>query len=423
MHAQLSRYWQLASRVMSTKIVVLLIMPVAATESRCANRVQHAAQDAQITLPFETWETVNLFYSCEHPGETSPMCRRVQGLAKARQQTALRRLSKIDPNGTLVASLWNNGLESSVFGLDLRLLQKMRSPLVMDTETRQLVDAVVHGGLKSPLVRNLWEQDWGTSIRRPACSFSPNNQSISHLAALERDGWTRIDDYGLDMKALSTQVSKALASTPPSTGDKAAPIKTSQATLPALEPLLRNKTIAKLISDYFGGPARYDGHTILQLLPSATAKTYASYQWHHDRCGRRLKLWVYVHDIPDLSYHPTLVARGTQGNLYYSLDAGALSILSRYAGDYIESRHTIDAMTGVVGGGFIFDTNSIHSAAESPGSEQTRTAIILEFHPHHKIGALKKAGLSNPCPSNPKLAAQNGWLQGIPGYQLYPLDK
>ena len=123
------------------------------------------------------------------------------------------------------------------------------------------------------------------------------------------------------MKALSTQVSKALASTPPSTGDKAARIKTSHATLPALEPLLRNKTIAKLISDYFGGPARYDGHTILQLLPSATAKTYASYQWHHDRCGRRLKLWVYVHDIPDLSYHPTLVARGTQGNLYYSLDA------------------------------------------------------------------------------------------------------
>ena len=41
--------------------------------------------------------------------------------------------------------------------------------------------------------------------------------------------------------------------------------------------------------------------------------------WHHDRCGRRLRVFIYVHDVDEGS-RPTQYARGSHRTLsYYSV--------------------------------------------------------------------------------------------------------
>jgi hypothetical protein len=79
--------------------------------------------------------------------------------------------------------------------------------------------------------------------------------------------------------------------------------------------------------------------------------------------------------------------------------------LARFSGAYINCTYTVDAMTAPAGGGFLFDTNALHSAAEFPKNNITRTAIILEFHPHDKVNSIKKHGFKNPCPS----ASREDW--------------
>ena len=83
------------------------------------------------------------------------------------------------------------------------------------------------------------------------------------------------------------------------------------APLPALEPLLRNKQVAKVISTYLGGGARFDGHVVLELSNGTSIKDYLSGYWHHDRCGRRLKLFIFLHDVKR-DGRPTVVAAGAR---------------------------------------------------------------------------------------------------------------
>ena len=76
----------------------------------------------------------------------------------------------------------------------------------------------------------------------------------------------------------------------------------------------------------------------------------------HDRCGRRLKAFLFLHDIlPD--GRPTMVANASHRTHYFTYDwlKG-----SRFADKYIRENYDVVPMTGKRGGGFIFDTNAIH---------------------------------------------------------------
>jgi hypothetical protein len=57
--------------------------------------------------------------------------------------------------------------------------------------------------------------------------------------------------------------------------------------------------------------------TKLSTTSSADVKSYVAARWHHDRAGRRVKLFVYLHDIDCEEGHPTQVAAGTQALSYY----------------------------------------------------------------------------------------------------------
>ena len=134
----------------------------------------------------------------------------------------------------------------------------------------------------------------------------------------------------------------------------------------------------KLASSYMGNGTTYVGLQILQhpsrdVINRPKSAFFASGIWHHDRCGRRLKCFVFWSKVTPSS-HPPKIAVGSQNTLFYAYDSFTES---RFAEDAVAARYNITAMLGEPGDGFCFDTNSIHKG-ELLGSEM-RTVVIFEF--------------------------------------------
>ena len=257
-----------------------------------------------------------------------------------------------------------------------------------------------------------------TTASSTAASSSSVGQRL--LERLQRDGFVRIDDFGLDVTALAAQARAALhfegVASP--SGD----LLTARTRLPALEPLLLNTTIAHAIHGYLGGSARFDSYATFRLTPNATERTYPSGMWHHDRCGRRLRMFVFIHDVTT-STRPTLAARGSHRHLAYYSYLETLG-LTRFSDALIRRSYDVVPLTGRAGGGFLLDTNGIHRAQLSAqlSGGAPRTAILLEWHPHRKIPSLAAhpAAVALPCPS--VKAGAHPWRTGVSGYTLYPPD-
>ena len=122
------------------------------------------------------------------------------------------------------------------------------------------------------------------------------------------------------------------------------------------------------------------------------------------------------------------IAAGSHRTLYFTHDEPA-SLLSRFSDAYVRSTHPVHTLTGRRGGGFLFDSNALHRA-QTAGAV-SRTAVVLEFHPHGKVPRLARGRYSNPCPSSERpaagdargrrrLAGASAWVNGTPGFPLYP---
>lgn len=158
---------------------------------------------------------------------------------------------------------------------------------------------------------------------------------------------------------------------------------------------------------------------LLEVTPSTTPATYRSALWHHDRCGRRLKLFIYLGDVGPHDGRPTLVARGTADIVHFSL--GWPYGLSRFQDSFVRSHYSVEALDAPRGGGFLLDTNALHRAALERGNG-TRRAVVLEFHAHEKVQQLGK--VDNPCPygrpaPHVKGASNPTWFAGRPGFERY----
>ena len=94
-------------------------------------------------------------------------------------------------------------------------------------------------------------------------------------------------------------------------------------------------------------------------------------------------------------------------------------MLSRYTDKHVRSRHDVISLAGGAGGGFLFDTNALHKALYREGNF-SRTVVIMEFQPHNKVGPL--LGYNNPCPSAKRDKPKREWVNGRPGYPLYPQE-
>ena len=119
------------------------------------------------------------------------------------------------------------------------------------------------------------------------------------LRELQLAGHVAVRDYGawgLDVQQLHREAMHALDAAASTLRPDAATVS-SAAPLPSLRPLLNDETLATLLRRYLGGEVRYDGHTTLRLTRHVSERNYTSSTWHHDRCGKRLKLFIFLNQV------------------------------------------------------------------------------------------------------------------------------
>eukprot|EP00966_Prymnesium_polylepis_P071420 1659153-Prymnesium_polylepis.1 len=340
------------------------------------------------------------------------------------------------------------GMMETPLGLDFTELQQRRYPaspadILLDSSVARALQTLVFP-VDSAAAPALWARDQPARGRRrgvsrgKASGAATGGAAGSHatssadgmLDSLHDTGFAMVSNwsaFGLDFEALAAEVGPAMwrAQLGFKRGTKKVSTSSTLASfepLAALRSLLDSPELARVVQRYLGGSARYDGHKLMELTNEATEETYASSTWHHDRCGRRLKLFIFMHDVYE-GGRPTVVARGSHNTVYYTY-GNPWQLLSRYADSWVRSRYAATPMHGPRGGGFVFDTNSLHRG-EARG-ERSRLAVILEFHGHGKVHRLARH--NNPCPSSKGLAAQERALQGLrwehgaPGYGQYPVE-
>ena len=315
----------------------------------------------------------------------------------------------------LLARLQSRGLHlAGGLGYDFTNLRTNDSTILRDAEVlsflRKRLFATTAPPSRWAVPYIYWALDQSARAHQVTAGAAPRL-----LVPLQRDGFVSVGDWGLGaahLRALRQQVEEALAA-------KGGPVRSrgDDAELPALRPLLRNATLERALRGYLGGPVRYDGHTVLRLTNELTSVSqYMSAEWHHDRCGRRLKLFVFLHDVDDET-RPTLVLRGSHNLIYsaYDLESSRGQAVDAWA-TRPHAHADVVRLTGPAGGGFLLDTNALHRG-EHRGT-RPRTVVLLHFHAHGKIerlASLEHAGLLDPSLHLPFHAKPS-----IPPWALYP---
>jgi hypothetical protein len=229
-------------------------------------------------------------------------------------------------------------------------------------------------------------------VKTSAAALMPKSV-FDLLRSLRENGYALVDDWGLDMGKLSAEYDGKMKSFhKPNWAVKSYPVK-----LQSIEPLLRNKTLNNVITSYLGirnMSAVLEGYVALRLENTLTLENYVSGIWHHDRCGRRLKAFVFMHDIDPRRGRPTTVAKGSHNTFYYDYHE---MDTSRYNHTWVTENYKEVKMVGKRGGGFIFDTNALHYGMVE--GSIPRNTIILEYHGYSKVPTLAKSGHNGPCPS------------------------
>ena len=83
------------------------------------------------------------------------------------------------------------------------------------------------------------------------------------------------------------------------------------------------------------------------LHTPASWRRGGSSSWHHDRCGRRLKAFIYLNNV-SANAHPTQLARGSHNTFFYTYDSLPASRLG--GNGYVERSYGAElaSMTGRV---------------------------------------------------------------------------
>ena len=202
---------------------------------------------------------------------------------------------------------------------------------------------------------------------------------------------------GLDeriMRLLSTVQSSA--ATP-----RGRPVAIHDGPISGIERLLSLLTprLMALANEYLGDDAALVGCCRALRLAAEDLRVgahdidaYPAGAWHHDRCGRRLKAFVFLSDVTEEA-HPTRVAIGSHRTFYYAHDALRLS---RFSDTFINSSFATRAMTGGKFGGFVLDTNAVHKATLR-GSTQ-RDVLVFELNARSKSEQLVDAPCGHATP-------------------------
>ena len=283
---------------------------------------------------------------------------------------------------------------------------------------------------------------WATCVKRHSTEQVDTDRAdglgarlLEHLSAA---GFVRIDDWsalGLDVHALAAEADAILSRLTNNTASsayhrgRAREYAETIEPLPALdEMLLHGASLAHVVRGYLGSKVRYDSHILKRCAagpwPVKSKVTFGAGRWHHDRCGRRLKAFIFLTDVDDES-HPTRIALHTHRTQYWSHEFRHFA-LTRFADAHVRAHHKIATLTGSRFGGFIFDTNAVHKI-ELEGS-RSRDVVTLEWHPHGKIPQLRRH--NNPCPTRRRRVSDMqskdstyNWLRGDERFPYYPAER
>jgi hypothetical protein len=206
------------------------------------------------------------------------------------------------------------------------------------------------------------------------------------------DGFVRFDNYGLDIDHLVAESMAALKKAGNQPDNAITTGKMEKGGLQSISPILQSKEILELASAYLGDDVRIAGYKVVRLGSKVTTKEYISGIWHHDSCGSRIKLFVFLEDVGE-DGAATEVARGSQNLAFWNYGGG----FSRFDHDYVTTTWgTPEKMIGPRGGGFMFDTNSVHKG-NVDGIHPSRDTIILDIDMAKKLDT--RIPGKGPCPA------------------------
>jgi len=241
-------------------------------------------------------------------------------------------------------------------------------------------------------------------------SLEPESIKENRLAVdLQRDGLAVVQDWGLSDELIDLLLEKSRRMFNRAQQTSFIPeenawvsvasngtVSTARLELPEIESLVTNETINQAVRSYLGPRAKLDGYKLFNFSTTkeSAADSYVAGLWHHDRAGRRLKMFVFLHDVDCEEGHPTEVVLGSHNMVYYKTESMAFS---RFSDDYIRNNYKIHKGCGKRGSGFLFDTHTIHKG--TPEGTNWRTALMLEYHDSLKCSIAREMGYGLPCPS------------------------
>lgn len=252
------------------------------------------------------------------------------------------------------------------------------------------------------------------------CDESSLQDDATPISDIKRVGYHKIEDWGLSSKFLRRLTYEAewrLEEWRREEKGKSIEYYVGDLETLTKDPegrqLLTENLLPQVALDYLGPGAELSGFGLQRISGGdIPLEKYISALWHHDRCGKRLKAFLFLSNVHD-DNHPTEIARDSHRTIFYSYHRLKES---RYNDSWVRSNYDVDTMTGPAGGGFIFDTNSIHrgggftpkksSSLQQRVNQQQRTVIIFEMNDRRKSIELQALRVFNhsasdgiPCPS------------------------
>lgn len=288
-----------------------------------------------------------------------------------------------------ISRLVRDGLKTNNFGMDFSdVVQKRGSSWTMDDDIK-LAFEMYWGNSWTEMNKQLVAVDYELRYRPRDMSmfvYGPRDRFSDFF----RNGYVKITDFGVDVDRLREEIRVAKRA---QTWEEVLNGKNRWAKnmhLRSLDGLMKNKAILELVSFYMGSDVIINGYQYWHTDALATKERVTTGDWHHDSCGTRVKIFVYLHDV-DEDRMPTEVAIGSQAHLKYVFGGYML-----FKDQAVHEAWKVDRMMGSAGGGFIFDPNTIHRSYME-GPHRPRDVVVVDISSAVKadVGIPNKA---TPCP-------------------------
>lgn len=293
-----------------------------------------------------------------------------------------------------ISRLLRDGLRVNHFGIDFSdVVQKRGLSWTMDDDVKAAM-AMYWGN-------ETWDTEFLVVPIDYEMLYRPRNMDMfvygprDRFSNFFRDGYVKITDFGVDLDRLREEIRIAKRAESWQALNEGNATWFRNMHFDALDPLMNNKAILELVSFYVGSDVVINGYQYWHVHANATTQQQRNTgEWHHDACGTRVKIFVYLHDV-DEDRMVTEVAAGSQTYQKYIYGG----VKPWFKTESVEHEWRVGKMTGPAGGGFLFDPNTIHRAS-SHRPHLSRDVVIVDISSSVKADVGIPAA-KRPCPLHP----------------------